>query len=69
MVSNLKQAIRVQICHRSGGTMMPEKRVASHYDQGNTDIVGDITGDSSMTYPLSDQYDIETSCVLVCGDS
>ena len=48
---------------------MAEQCVASHYDLGNTDIVGDIAGDSSMTNRLLDQYDNAAFSMLILGAS
>jgi hypothetical protein len=55
--------------HQLRGTLMAEERVVSHYDRGNTDIVGDIAGDPSMTDPLFDQFDNEPFCMLIFGAS
>jgi len=48
---------------------MPDTRIYSLYDWGNTDIVGAILGDSKMTNPLSNQYDNAAFCMLICGAS
>jgi hypothetical protein len=53
--------------HQLRGTLMADERVVSHYDRGNTDIVGDIAGDPSMTNPLFDQYDNAAFCMLISG--
>jgi hypothetical protein len=55
--------------HQLRGTLMADERVVSHYDRGNTDIVGDIAGDPSMTDPLFDQFDNEPFCMLIFGAS
>jgi hypothetical protein len=55
--------------HQFRGMLMAKKRIASHYDSGNGDIVRDIAGDSSMINPLPDRYDNETLCMLITGAS
>jgi hypothetical protein len=62
-------AIRVQIRHQLRTTLLAEERVVSHCDRGNTDIVGDLAGDPSMTNPLFDKYDNEPFCMLILGAS
>ena len=57
------------MCHQFRGMLLSKKRVASHYELGNTDIVGDVAGDSSMISPLPDKYDDEALCMLILGAS
>ena len=67
--SNIWLAIRVQMRRQLRGTLIAEERVVSHYDRGNTVIVGDIAGDPSMNNPPFDQYDNEPFHMLIFGAS